>query len=176
MTARDAAGNTGTDTLKVTYTPPDTTRPTVSITTPTSGSTYATGNSQLNIGGTASDNEAFTRVSWSNSRGGSGTCSGTSSWTKTGIALSSGQNVITVTATDAAGNYLDGSKAYSVTLPAGIPAKDFWSFVNYDPQTRSTLQTDNPYPSLNSERGGVEQHADGVGPLESEGRQQRPHL
>ena len=36
VTARDAAGNTSTDTLTVTYTPPDTTPPTVTITTPTS--------------------------------------------------------------------------------------------------------------------------------------------
>ena len=100
------SGNSGTatDTLTVTYTPPDTTSPTVTITTPTSGSTYATGNSQLNIGGTASDNKAVTRVSWTNSRGGSGTCSGTSSWSNSGIVLSSGQNIITVTARDAAGN------------------------------------------------------------------------
>ena len=113
VTARDAAGNTGTDTLTVTYTPPDTTSPTVTITTPTSGSTYSTGNSQLNIGGTASDNKAVTSVSWSNSRGGSGTCSGTSSWSKSGIVLSSGQNVITVTAKDAAGN--TGTDTLTVT-------------------------------------------------------------
>ena len=113
VTARDAAGNTGTDTLTVTYTPPDTTRPTVTITTPTSGSTYSTGNSQLSIGGTAADNVAVTSVSWSNSRGGSGTCSGTSSWSNSGIVLSSGQNVITVTARDAAGN--TGTDTLTVT-------------------------------------------------------------
>ena len=104
VTARDAAGNTATDTLTVTYTPPDTTRPTVTITAPTSDSTYTTSNSQLDIDGTASDNVAVTSVRWTNSRGGSGNCSGTSSWSKSGIALSSGDNVITVTARDAAGN------------------------------------------------------------------------
>ncbi len=113
VTAKDAAGNTGTDTLTVTYTPPDTTRPTITITTPTSGSTYSTGNSQLNIGGTAADNKAVTTVSWTNSRGGSGNCSGTSSWSKSGIVLSSGQNVITVTAKDAAGN--TGTDTLTVT-------------------------------------------------------------
>ena len=46
-----------------------------------------------------------------------------------------------IASVDANGDYLDGSKTYSLTLPAGIPAKDFWSFVNYDPQTRSMLQT-----------------------------------
>ena len=120
VTARDAAGNSATDTLTVTYTPPDTTdttRPTVSITTPTSASTYATANSLLSIGGTASDNVAVTAVSWSNSRGGSGTCSGTSTWSQSGIALSGGQNVITVTARDAAGNSATDTLTVTYTPP-----------------------------------------------------------
>ena len=117
VTARDAAGNTRTDTLTVTYTPPDTTRPTVTITAPTSDSTYTTGQSQLNIGGTASDNVAVTSVRWTNSRGGSGNCSGTSSWSKSGIALSSGDNVITVTARDAAGNTRTDTLTVTYTPP-----------------------------------------------------------
>ncbi len=121
VTARDAAGNTRTDSLTVTYTPPDTTRPSVSITAPTSNSTYATGQSTLNIAGTASDNVAVTAVSWSNSRGGSGTCSGTSSWSKTGITLSSGQNVITVTARDAAGNTASDTLTVNYTPPGTPP-------------------------------------------------------
>ena len=104
VTARDAAGNSRTDTLTVTYTPPDTTRPAVRITVPTSGTTYTASNSRLNIGGTASDDVGLTSVRWTNSRGGSGPCDGMSSWSKTGIELSSGENVITVTARDAAGN------------------------------------------------------------------------
>jgi hypothetical protein len=104
VTARDAAGNSSTATLTVTYTPPDTTVPTISITSPTSGSTYSTSSSSLNMSGTASDNIAVTQVTWVNNRGGSGTASGTSSWSIAGITLSSGSNVITVTARDAAGN------------------------------------------------------------------------
>jgi len=57
--------------------------------------------------------------------------------------------------------YLDGSKTYKLTLPKGIPAKDFWSLVIYDPQTRSLLQTDHTFPSLNSERNNVLANADG---------------
>jgi hypothetical protein len=67
-----------------------------------------------------------------------------------------------VAAIDAEGNYLDGSKTYSLTLPAGIPAKDFWSFVNYDPQTRSLLQTPGTvFPSVSSQSGAVQANADG---------------
>ena len=39
-----------------------------------------------------------------NSRGGSGTATGTSAWTASAIALQLGSNVLTVTARDAAGN------------------------------------------------------------------------
>ena len=67
-----------------------------------------------------------------------------------------------ITAVDANGDYLEGSKTYSLTLPAGIPAKDFWSFVNYDPQTRSLLQTPGTsFPSVSSQSGTVQSNADG---------------
>jgi len=62
---------------------------------------------------------------------------------------------------DADKKYLDGSKTYKLTLPKDIPAKDFWSLVVYDPQTRSLLQTDYQFPSLNSERNDVVANADG---------------
>ena len=56
---------------------------------------------------------------------------------------------------DAAGAYLDGAKRYRLHLPAGIPAKDFWSVLVYDPQTRSMLQTDQQFPSLSSQKEGI---------------------
>jgi len=82
-----------------------------------------------------------------------------------------------IAAVDADGEYLDGSRSYSVTLPPGIPAKDFWSFVVYDPQTRSMLQTPRtPFPSLSSQTGDVEFNPDGsctvwFGPEPPEGRE-----
>lgn len=63
--------------------------------------------------------------------------------------------------TDANGDYLDGSKNYTLNIPADVPAKDFWSVVVYDPQTRSELQTDQPFPSKNSERSTLATNADG---------------
>ena len=56
---------------------------------------------------------------------------------------------------DAAGHYLDGAKTYRLHLPPRIPAKDFWSLVVYDPQTRSMLQTDQRFPSISSQKPGV---------------------
>ena len=54
--------------------------------------------------------------------------------------------------TDKNGDYLDGSKNYTLNIPADVPAADFWSVVIYDPQTRSLLQTSQPFPSKNNER------------------------
>lgn len=56
---------------------------------------------------------------------------------------------------DSQGRPLDGSKTYKVHLPPNIPAKNFWSFVLYDNQTRSMLQTDAQFPSLGSQSKGV---------------------
>ena len=53
---------------------------------------------------------------------------------------------------DANGDYLDGSKTYKLNLPKDPPAKKFISIVLYDFQTRSQLQTSQPFPSYNSEK------------------------
>ena len=111
VSAFDAAGNksgqSSPPVCATTHTPPDTTAPTVRITSPTSGSTWSTFSGWLNIAGTAS--VGVTLVTWANNRGEgeSGTCSGTTSWSASGeggIYLYPGSNVITVTARDEAGN------------------------------------------------------------------------
>jgi Bacterial Ig domain len=102
--AYDAVSNTAQAVLTVIYNPPDTTPPTISITSPTTGALYSTNVSSINLAGTASDNVGVTGVTWSNSRGGSGTATGITAWSITGVILQSGTNLITVTAHDAAGN------------------------------------------------------------------------
>ena len=62
---------------------------------------------------------------------------------------------------DAKGQYLNGSESYKLRLPPNVPAKDFWSILVYDTQTRSMLQTDQQFPSLNNERGDIKKNADG---------------
>ena len=42
-----------------------------------------------------------------------------------------------------------------------MPAKNFWSVVVYDPQTRSELQTGQPYPSKNNQTGDLTENDDG---------------
>ena len=53
---------------------------------------------------------------------------------------------------DSKGNTLDGGKNYRMNMPANPPRKKFTSIVVYDPQTRSELQTSQPYPSKNDVR------------------------
>ena len=75
---------------------------------------------------------------------------------------------------DADGNPYDGSKTYKVTMPAPVPAKDFWSLTLYDNQTRSMLQTDQRFPGIDSNKDGLQKNADGsvdiyIGPKPPEG-------
>jgi hypothetical protein len=58
-------------------------------------------------------------------------------------------------------DYLDGARTYRLTIPADPPAKDFWSVVAYDPQSRSELRTGQPYPSKNSVKDPLDQNDDG---------------
>jgi hypothetical protein len=50
---------------------------------------------------------------------------------------------------DADGDPLDGGRSYRPRLPAGIPAKLFWSMTLYDFDTMSGLDNGQPFPSLN---------------------------
>jgi hypothetical protein len=62
---------------------------------------------------------------------------------------------------DSAGKPFDGAKNYRLNIPKNVPAKDFWSVVLYDPQTRSELQTTQPFPSKNNKRDKLITNADG---------------
>src|SRR3972149_144424 len=112
VTARDVGGNTATATLTVFYV--DLTPPNVAITFPTSNPTLNTGFPSLTLSGTASDNVGVTQVTWINDRGGSGTATGTTTWSASGIALLPGTNRLTVTAWAAAGN--SRNKTLTVTF------------------------------------------------------------
>jgi hypothetical protein len=102
VTAVDAAGNSGTDSIVVTAT--DAGAPTVVIQTPTTAATFTANGTSVSLGGGAADDFGVTQVTWSNNRGGNGVASGTTSWTTAPIALQTGDNTITVTSRDAAGN------------------------------------------------------------------------
>ena len=63
-----------------------------------------TGVKTLIVAGAVSGNEGVPQVSWTNSQGDSGTASGTTNWTVSGLVLQPGANVLTITATDEARN------------------------------------------------------------------------
>ncbi|HFE65616.1 MAG TPA: DUF1254 domain-containing protein [Chloroflexi bacterium] len=62
---------------------------------------------------------------------------------------------------DKNGDFLYGDKNYKLNIPANVPAKDFWSVVIYDPQTRSELQTGQPFPSKNNQKDELIYNEDG---------------
>jgi hypothetical protein len=91
--------------------------PTITITQPTSGTTYATSTTPLTtLQGTASADT--TLVTWTNSRGGAGTATGTTAWSVASITLQSGENLLTLTAVDA--DNLAGVDTITVTYTPPI--------------------------------------------------------
>ncbi len=55
----------------------------------------------------------------------------------------------------------DGSKTYRIHIPPNVPVNDFWALTIYDTQTRSMLQTDQPFPTVGSQDKGFMQNKDG---------------
>ncbi len=51
---------------------------------------------------------------------------------------------------DASGAFLDGSKRYRLHVPPNIPAKNFWSVVAYDADSRSILRSGQSFPSVST--------------------------
>jgi hypothetical protein len=77
---------------------------------------------------------------------------------------------------DSAGDYFDGSKTYKITLPGPIPAKEFWSFVVYDNETRSLLETDQKLAGVDSTAPSLKLNTNGsatvwFGPKAPEGKE-----
>jgi len=85
-------------------------------------------------------------------------------------------SVYEIAATDSLGSMLDGGKSYTVTLPAPIPARNFWSFMVYDNHTRSILETDQVTGGKDSNAEGFQFNDDGsatmyFGPVAPEGKE-----
>jgi hypothetical protein len=55
---------------------------------------------------------------------------------------------------------LDGSKTYRLHLPPNVPVNNFWAVTVYDSQTRSQLQTSQPFPTVGSQSEDFQQNDD----------------
>jgi hypothetical protein len=117
IAATDSVGNHASRSVTVVRQDVTQTPPSVSIVSPTSGATYATNSPSVTLSGPAAPAGGIARVQWANSRGGSGTASGTSQWSAGSIALQPGANLLTVTAFDTRG--ASASKTLTVTYTFG---------------------------------------------------------
>ena len=122
--AYDAAGNTQVSTaVSVTIVPPpDTTKPTITITAPTAGSNIAQGNN-VTINAAASDDVGVTLLAFSidgQPRSEMQSAPYTLVWNTIGSAL--GSHTITARATDAAGNYSDSTVTINIVTPPDTTA------------------------------------------------------
>lgn len=119
ITATDSSGNQSS--VNTTVTRADTRVPAIAIISQTTPDT----NGLISVNGSASDNVSVTSVLWSNSLGGSGSAtlsipSGgpNVTWSVNGIQLSTGDNVITFTASDSSGNRSTRQITVNRPLPA----------------------------------------------------------
>lgn len=62
---------------------------------------------------------------------------------------------------DANKEVLDGSQHYTVTLPPNAPVEKFWSFMIYDNQTRSMLETDQKSAGIDGLSQDIKKNSDG---------------
>ncbi len=124
ITATDKAGNKAAKTITVTL---DTTPPTITITSPEDG--IETSDDFVNVSGTITDD--LSGIDSATINGNSLTLNSDGSFSTT-VSLTEGDNTITITATDKAGN--KATKTITVT---------------YKPKTVITLQPDNPMMTVN---------------------------
>jgi len=104
VTARDAEGNTGSDTITINYRL-DTIPPRLTITSPTDKNLFETTNSRLSVNGEVSDDVGVAEVRWQIDRGRGGFAEITGrTWRIPVVLLQPGANTLTVTAVDFAGN------------------------------------------------------------------------
>ncbi|MBS1825156.1 MAG: matrixin family metalloprotease [Acidobacteria bacterium] len=90
----------------------------VRIAAPTTAAAYVSDRGTVVLSGTAGPDGTVTRIAWSNSRGSGGAIAGTPAWSTSAIALESGTNRITVTATNASGQTASAMLDVQYTAPA----------------------------------------------------------
>lgn len=95
--------------------------PTISISSPTSGGTWAATSSSLTLAGGASSALGISTVSWKTSSGKTGAASGTTNWTAGPVALDFGTTTVTMTAYAADGGTASKSVQVTYNAPSSPP-------------------------------------------------------
>ncbi|MDD5687530.1 MAG: Ig-like domain-containing protein, partial [Elusimicrobia bacterium] len=137
--ATDTSNNIIETSITVTYTPSDTTAPSIAITSPSNGTTLTT--SLLTLSGTANDNIGISKVEIKLGAGGTyASATGTNSWSGT-VTLVNGSNTVYVKVTDTSNNSTETS--ISVTRVNTAPTISWTGETNYtsdgiNPETGTT--------------------------------------
>ena len=117
---KDAAGNVSNvsqDSIIL-----DTTAPTLTITSPVSGSTYTSTSSTINLGGSALDaGSGLDVITYTLNSEAPITADGTDNWSTGVLSLQSGSNTISVSAKDKAANSITTIITITYTLPEALP-------------------------------------------------------
>ncbi|MDD5688637.1 MAG: hypothetical protein PHE88_12485, partial [Elusimicrobia bacterium] len=135
----DTTGNITETSITVTYTPSDTTAPSIAITSPSNGATLTT--SLLTLSGNASDNVGLNKVEIKLGTGGTYVpATGTNSWNGT-VTLVNGSNTIYAKVTDTSNNTYETS--ITVTRTNTAPTLSWTSESDYtsdglNPETGTT--------------------------------------
>jgi hypothetical protein len=118
----------------------DNVNPEITITSPTTDDSYTHENtsSVLSISGTAEDNVSISSVVYNVNTGDAGTASGTSSW-NANVSLTTGENIITVTATDTSGN----TNTDTLTVIYSVPDMSAPIITSLNPNGELEAGTDN---------------------------------
>ncbi|MBX9599891.1 MAG: matrixin family metalloprotease [Bryobacteraceae bacterium] len=101
--AEDSAGARASRSVAVSRESVSETAPALRITAPAAGGTFVSTSRTVVVRGTASHASGISRVTWANSRGGSGVAMGTGNWETQPIALAEGVNNISIAALSVSG-------------------------------------------------------------------------
>lgn len=117
----------------------DTLAPSISIESPANNGSAIVNQTTISVAGRASDNVALRALAWSSNRGGNGPITVSQNWRTSDITLRDGDNLITVTAEDVAGN--KNSDSINIVFRAsGDGSQDATAMISY--------QSDLSNPSL----------------------------
>lgn len=134
--ATDTSNNTKIVSVTVTYNPPDTTPPTISITHPSASQIFTT--PTITINGTAFDNVALSKVEVKVNSGSWQLANGTALWNAT-ATLISGTNTIYAKATDTSGNEKNTSVTVMYNAPDTTPPSNISNLTAGTPTESSIM-------------------------------------